>query len=836
MQDKNSNSTDSIEALLDEISVDKENIPVSDGEKTVGLDFSFGEEEEPEAKVLVEFETVEQEPKVPQLSVPDRFTAGPKYNSAPDFEKASAPTVTYVPRFTGVSEKYRMSDQPRITADSEKIKRIKESYATAEYKEDMDPTAEIEQTEKETVIEIKQGNAVNNDELESSSKVFKFESDAPLDTEKTETPELVQPVRQVEIDTEPQQIEEESTEKAEQTLEHMIPDPAELPTQIENTVSASITANSVLEESPRNLGAYKASGKWVKEYTSFAQRDSIKDRFIDTVMSIYVRFFAALILAVIVAVAEFSFAMGADIPSALGLSVIPGAMALLDFQFVLCLYLLALPETVVAVKNLICKRLTPELYLTVAFLVSILFTVVITLNAPARYALFGLPFAIFAISTIAASFFKTSADFSAFKRATRNGEKTVIDNAYTRNLEHENSALDGAVEEHKSKTARTFRALFVSDFFNRSSVCRENVFNFLVILGVSLGTAIVVGLIALFIPGGWVNAISAFTLVFMLACPTASILVRKIPYFHASREAEIEKSSIVGEGALVDYAGVDVITFEDTEVFGEEDVTLQRIMLYGNSENLTKALRQSSAVFMSVGGPLNVLFSNSLDRKCSPAGSVCVEKLGVSGAVDGRTVLVGSLDYMLEKGAKIPAEEIPGREKTNNSTKVIFVAEDGAVYAKFYIRYSFSEEFTMLLPILEDAKIMPLVYTRDFNITSELISVLTAGANKIRIMRKYDTRGGEVIYRRVSAGIVTYGDKSNVINMILLSKKHEKLHSYLRLGELICMSLGVAFATVMAIAGTASVPSLIFAGFQILCCGVLCVASAISLRFLRRKK
>ena len=49
-----------------------------------------------------------------------------------------------------------------------------------------------------------------------------------------------------------------------------------------------------------------------------------------------------------------------------------------------------------------------------------------------------------------------------------------------------------------------------------------------------------------------------------------------------------ENSAVIGESSLYDYSGIDVITFSDTEIFGNDDISLQRIMLYGKNENLSK--------------------------------------------------------------------------------------------------------------------------------------------------------------------------------------------------------------------------------------------------------
>ena len=109
----------------------------------------------------------------------------------------------------------------------------------------------------------------------------------------------------------------------------------------------------------------------------------------------------------------------------------------------------------------------------------------------------------------------------------------------------------------------------------------------------------------------------------------------------------------------------------------------------------------------------------------------------------------------------------------------------------------------MLLPMLDDAGIKSLVYTRDPNLTDEVFKNLTAGVDKIRVIKKTASpEADDPLYRRVCAGMVTHGDKSNAINMILGAKKYVKLQSRLSTFELISMIVGAVFAAVVSIACT----------------------------------
>ena len=165
----------------------------------------------------------------------------------------------------------------------------------------------------------------------------------------------------------------------------------------------------------------------------------------------------------------------------------------------------------------------------------------------------------------------------------------------------------------------------------------------------------------------------------------------------------------------------------------------------------------------------------------------------------------------------------------------MYGAEDGEVYVKFFIRYSFSEEFTMLLPDLKEKKIVPLIYTRDPNITGELLKVLTLGEDIIRVMKKYIPRTAEEkTYRKVDSGIVTHGNKDSAINMVLLAKRYAAFQSSFEATELISMIVGAVLAVALAIGDMFVLPATMLALWQVIWCAVLYIRSKIA--FQRRQE
>jgi hypothetical protein len=223
-------------------------------------------------------------------------------------------------------------------------------------------------------------------------------------------------------------------------------------------------------------------------------------------------------------------------------------------------------------------------------------------------------------------------------------------------------------------------------------------------------------------------------------------------------------------------------------------------MLYGDRGNMDNVMRQMCALFAAVGGPLDYMFSGIIDNRMrhKTASNVIIEDDGICGEVAGHKICAGSEDYMRRNGIAIPQAAIAKDTNTSDTIKVMYSAEDGEVNAKFYIRYSFSEEFTSTIPSLRDSGIIPLVYTRDPNVSGELLATLNAGNCTMRVVKLYDVINEIDVKPRVSARMITYGDKLDAAGMIVLAKKYHKFSCYLKFAELCAMIVGVILAIALA--------------------------------------
>ena len=510
------------------------------------------------------------------------------------------------------------------------------------------------------------------------------------------------------------------------------------------------------------------------EFTTYAQQATIKDTFLDKILSVKVRLICAGLLTLALLVLALLPLFGINLVEKLSLYRIPGVMAIVDMQGVLCLLALAFPELLRAWRDIFKGKVRSEFFLFIHFVLMLLYTVFVVILKPVQYPLFGSLFGMLSFLSILSSHYMHKAQFLSFRLLSLSGEKTVCLATPTQSLVHEKFALDGVIDEYKSKCARFFRASFVDGFVTKNKKTSENSIKILTIVCISLVSSLVVGLVS-FILKDMRSALYSFMCVFSFASPLFYVLSHKLSYFKAERIGLSEDATVVGEDTLMEYAGVDVLTYQDTEIFGVEDVALRRFKLIGEEKDFTKPLRQMASLFGAVGGPLATLFDNALERSVSLSKDVTIETDGIYGTVDGVMVYAGSEAFMHRHQIEIPVDDAASGLEATPTTKVLYSAQEGRVRAKFYIRYSFSEEFTMLLPSLREAGITPLIYTRDPNITPDLLRALTLGGAKVRVMKKYNARSEDnPLYPRLDGGIVTLGERSGMLNMLLLAKRYRK--------------------------------------------------------------
>lgn len=761
-------------------------------------------------EIIADDVTPEEETTASPEEAPGVLVLEGEYPEETPAEEDRGRPATYMPRFTEVSEKYRRKGDAKIRERLGIKTGVEFEPQNNPDELKLDPTAEFD-ADISGAEDAKTPENSAVDESDESISVMKFSSpEDELEAEAAREREEIKKLLNTDsrpVSNEPEEVEEEAEPVAEEEdvtdEEYTLPDPDADELRVYEFVDATVDDISSGSDTSETADASKKrkAKKNDREFSNPIQRDGIKDRFLDSLISIRIRMVASVIFTIAMLILEILSASRQIGFNLFEKSVNYSTLGLVDFLLAACVFVMSAPELIAAVKDLFNKKPTAALLPIPVFIVFGLYTLTVVYSGATSYTLLGLLFATIVLPVLAASLYRTKADFIAFKMIAQPEDKQVIDLQNTRDLEVENKALDGAVDEYKSKLSRTFTASFVSDFFKNSEVSATSPKHFGIVYGIPFGVALVAGVVAYFLTESFIGAMSVFSLIVMLGCPAFSIIAGKVSFFHSQRAALSTDSTAIGEDAYHSFAAVDVFAFDDTDIFGPEDVNLKRFMLYGDRDNMDKVMRQMCALFAAVGGPLDYMFSGIIDNRMrhKTASNVIIEDDGICGEVAGHKICAGSEDYMRRNGIAIPQAAM-GRDSVNSldTIKVMYAAEDGEVNAKFYIRYSFSEEFTSTIPSLRDAGIIPLVYTRDPNISGELLATLTAGNGTMRVVKLYDPVNEISTKARENARMVTYGDRLDAAGMIVLAKKYHRFSGYIKFAEICAMVVGIILAIALS--------------------------------------
>ena len=410
-------------------------------------------------------ETVEENPAVDEVESPEEepgvlVLEGEYPEEEEETKEDTGVRPTYMPRFTEVSEKYRRKGDAKIR-ERLGIKASEDSEPKGNPDElKLDPTAEFESDiSGSTDARAPENSAI--DESDESISVDKRptaeeELEAEAEKERAAIRELLKDTpAPAEEPEEEEETEPEIEEPEEEEEEYELPDPDA------DEIKVYEFVDTTLDEEPADNpdeadNKKKKIRKKDREFSNPIQRDGIKDSFLDTILSIKIRRVAAVIFALAMLVLEILSATRVVGFNFFEKSQNYSVLGIIDFLLAACIFIMAAPELIDAVKDLFNKKLTPALIPIPVFIVFAAYTLVVVNSGATTYMLLGLLFATVVIPVLTASLDRTKADFIAFKMIAQPEEKEVIDLKNTKDCPVENKALDGAVDEYKSRLSRTF--------------------------------------------------------------------------------------------------------------------------------------------------------------------------------------------------------------------------------------------------------------------------------------------------------------------------------------------------------------------------------------------
>ncbi|MBP3685534.1 MAG: hypothetical protein J6J21_00745 [Clostridia bacterium] len=437
---------------------------------------------------------------------------------------------------------------------------------------------------------------------------------------------------------------------------------------------------------------------------------------------------------------------------------------------------------------------------TVALLVTAIHVVVLLcfFSTQSDYVLFGSVAVFLCACGALRRALEHRADVLAFRLLAEEGPK------YAAAKQPDDSAELAAFAEHLGEEIpvafSVSRAAFADGFFRRTA--KNGGFggtSFAVALPITLLLSVGIA-VWCFLGGGSndpVYALDAFVCAMMMGLPAASIFSHTLPYFFAQRRAAKTGTALIGESAVEESAPAEIVSFDDTEVFLPRHVKVTSVRTYG-AARIDKILIYCAQIFREVGGPLSFVFENSISSLSVPGVVEILENNGdgICARIDGKELYLGRNDYMESYEFPVEIDETDA-DFENRVGRIMYLAIDGELCAKFYIKYAVSARFEKQLSALSRAGIYVAVKTCDPNVDALLLQKILGTDLPLGVIKTGSAAKNAAPEEHVDAPIVGKNKIAGVLNGFLLCDAVRSRASLGALVKFVSMLLGLFITFVL---------------------------------------
>ena len=317
------------------------------------------------------------------------------------------------------------------------------------------------------------------------------------------------------------------------------------------------------------------------------------------------------------------------------------------------------------------------------------------------------------------------------------------------------------------------------------------------LLPAALGVALVFFFVT--IKAGGYDGYHAFTLCLMLCLPASMFIASSYPAARAQSILEQHSTAILGADGAEKLARAGIMSFNDSDVFPSTGIKVNNVNIYGDNR-IDHVVYYAAGAFRKLGGPLRDVFSDTDDGvgACEQIDITELTGSGFTMIADGKTVIMGKATYLREKGFLTESTDADSKYEAN-SGRIMYMAYDGAIAAKFYILYTMDAEFELLLQKADSIGLYVGLRSCDPNIDDGLLAhSLNLKKYPVKVIRPDISSIGEELCDESSCPAVSRGSKGGskaLLSALMLASKMRQLRTI----NVIISLIAIIFSAILMI-------------------------------------
>jgi hypothetical protein len=539
------------------------------------------------------------------------------------------------------------------------------------------------------------------------------------------------------------------------------------------------------------------------EYTSPMQNEKIESDMKSSFKKVKLRLGISVLLAIVLFLIENIAPIKALFPTRFAYITVDWVLAFV------CMFLIV-DRLGNAFKSFFSRTPEVDCITVLAFIFSVAATAVALIfeSTETVITLYNFPLAVCVFLNLLFVYYRLRRDIYSFAILSSSGDKraVVLENSEEESLsEAEQSIIPESSEPVKFGSIK--RVNFIDGYFRHGAEVPNAQRSLKIFIPFCLAVSVAFFCCSLWLMGYTVpESLGVAYATFMICAPGSVFLDYCYPLYLAARRAKNYNSAILCDKTPDVYRDFSMVVFRDTEAIPSGKAKVKSIRLYGDKK-IDNAIYYASSIYSAVGGPLAEVFRSAALNSVSSE-NVQIREISDEGAcamVDGKHIVIGRPSYMEEQCFETMYEAGDDEYDGKTNKRIIYLACDQFIIAKFYIQYSVGADFLNITDRLFSAGLGISVRTADPCLDDGIFyeNKIDPEQHAIRISRSCPEGKEEKSIPASRAGIVSVGDVKDLIKALLLCRRLENVRRTKLLLNVVSSVFAVAVMALVLFTGNA---------------------------------
>lgn len=592
--------------------------------------------------------------------------------------------------------------------------------------------------------------------------------------------------------------------------------------ELEKTVGFDKVSEVEEKLDHKSIDYDKAEGKKTKETPDieFKNVSQIKDTF-KKYKSDYTNTLIRLLIGFIICTIAFFYenisVFGGSLPVPLNIDIFPVIHIMIDMQLLIIGAALIYRKIYNGITSLLKFKAVPESITAVLFIITVLYQLFASFNgSDSRLIMYSFPVLLCVLLTLIYEFFNLKREIYSFNIVASKRIKHAI-----MRLSDEDSILETETFKQLPENPKIYKigkTIFVDGFFARIRKAPKNSMIFSALIVFVLAASVMFFVLNLVVNKNLYTSIALGYVTLLVSMPFSVLVTNSYPFYKASKEAYAADSAIIGESSLLEYSGINAISFDDKDVFPSYGVKVKSVKVYGENR-IDYIIYNVASLFLKTGGPLADVFEIAT-RDLGHSENVDIIKVdsnGLEAVIEGAHIYVGKPDYIKNKGF-YPRNE-PGEDDNDaaGDNSVMYMTLNNELAAKMYVQYIIDSDFEFVIKQLHKIGISIGIKTFDPNIDDQMLSTkIKISKYPVRILKCKSSADINEVSERLDSGIVSKSSAKSLLKTLSLCDKVVNVTKNNTVVKIFAVIISLILSFIIFILDkSVSIPSLYIALYQI---------------------